>query len=530
MSSNRSPLTRSLRSFTSQALLFSMLFSPLAQASDTSEVRSKPEKPVTEAPPDTAITIYNANFAVVRQSMLLDLKAGMNDVRFTGTTKHLQPDTVMLRDPGNGRKLQIVEQSYRNDPITQQRLLALYEDKIIDFEAGTDAAGNKRIIKGKIIRSGYVPNYNYAYGSQYVNQQVAYAQNDTPIVEVDGQLVFGLPGTPVFPSLGTDTILKPSLDWRLRTDTSGPFNAELSYITGGMMWNADYNLVAQEKGDKVDIIGWVTFDNQSGRGFDNAQIKLMAGDVNKLQGNENRRAEYAYKAMDMAASGAMAPVTTEKAFDEFHLYTLNVPVTLRDHETKQVEFVRASGVKSQRIYVYDGVDVSQYYGWSEDTILNQPEYGTKSNNKVWVMQEFKNTELNGLGIPLPKGHLRFYKRDDDGRLEFTGENEIQHTPKDELVRVYTGNAFDLVGERKRTDFKVDHAAHWMDETFEIHLRNHKKEEAEFRVIEHMYRCSNWTVTVANYKNSKPEARKAEFRISVPPNEERVLHYTVHYTW
>jgi len=525
-----SSLVRSIRTFTAHSLLLCMLFTPLAQADNGTEVVVKPEKAVTDAPPDTAITIYNANFAVVRQSMLLDLKEGMNDVRYTGTTKHLQPDTVMLRDPGNGRKLQIVEQSYRNDPVTQQRLLDLYEGKTIDFVVGSNADGTKVTIKGKVIRSGYVPNYNYSYGTQYVNQQVAYAQNDTAIVEVNGQLVFGLPGTPVFPSLGTDTILKPSLDWRLRTDTTGPFNAELSYITGGMMWMADYNLVAQEKGDKVDIIGWVTFDNQSGRSFDNTQIKLMAGDVNKLQDNKDMRA-YAYKSMDMVANAAvMAPVTTEKAFDEFHLFTLNVPVTLRDHETKQVEFVRAANVKSQRVYVYDGVDVGQYYGWGEDTILNQNDYGTKSNNKVWVMQEFKNTELNGLGIPLPKGHLRFYKRDDDGRLEFTGENEIQHTPKDELVRVYTGNAFDLVGERKRTDFKVDRNARWMDETFEIRLRNHKNTEAEFRVIEHMYRCVNWTITSTDYKSTRPEARKAEFHITVPPDGERVLHYTVHYTW
>jgi len=516
-----------LRRTAAHALIACMLFAPLAQASDSSEVRSTPVKPSTDAP-DTAITIYNSNFAVIRQTVPLNLQAGINDIRFTGTTTHLQPDTVILRDPEGTHKIQIVEQSYRNDPVTEQKLLSLFEGKSVDFEV-RQPDGTIKVIPAKIIRSGYIPNYNYAYGQRYVQQQAAYAQSETPIVEYDGRIHFAYPGTPVFPSLGEDTILKPALNWRLRTDRSGSFNAELSYISGGMMWNADYNLVAQEKGDKVDLIGWVTFDNQSGRSFDNAQIKLMAGDVNKLEDNNgNVRREYAAKAMAMDA--AMAPVTTEKSFDEFHLYTLNVPVNLRDHETKQVEFIHATNVKSERIYVYDGLDATQYYGWNEEMIRNNGEYGTKTNKKVWVMQEFKNSELNGLGIPLPKGHLRFYKRDDDGRLEFTGENQIDHTPKDETVRVYTGNAFDLVGERKRMNYKIDTNLHTIDETFEIRLRNHKKTEAEFRVVEHMYRYANWNITVSNYKSTKPDARTAEYRVTVPADGERVINYTVHYSW
>jgi hypothetical protein len=189
-------------------------------------------------------------------------------------------------------------------------------------------------------------------------------------------------------------------------------------------------------------------------------------------------------------------------------------------------------VKSQRLYVYDGawINPNQYGGWSMENIRTNREYGTQSNPKVWVMQEFQNSEANHMGMPLPKGRLRFYRRDDDGRLEFTGENVIDHTPRDETIRVYTGDSFDLRGERTRTDFKVDEAHDWLDESFEIKLRNHKKEPVEFRVIEHLYRWTNWSITASSYKFTKKDSQTAEFRVTVPPDGERIVTYTVHYSW
>ncbi len=371
----------------------------------------------------------------------------MNNVSFTDVTSHLEPDSVILRDPSGQRSLQVLEQNYRADPVSQELLLSLYEGKTIDFLVL--AAIARETIKGKIIRSGYVPSM-VRYG-QY--QQPAYSQ---PIIEVDGVLRFGLPGQPLFPALTGDTILKPTLNWQLRTDKPGRFDAELAYITTGMSWQADYNLVAPEKGDTMDLVGWVTITNTSGRSFDNARIKLLAGDVNKIQ-------EATGAAMNMAAKAAlardeMAPTVTEHTFDEFHMYTLQRAATLHDQETKQVEFVRAMNVASKRLYVYDGaaIDWNQYRYWSPEQIRTNRELGTQSNRKIWVMQEFVNSEKNSLGIPLPKGKLRFYRRDTDGHLEFTGESMIDHTPKDETVRVYTGNSFDLTGERKRTNFTSRH--------------------------------------------------------------------------
>src|ERR1700720_456502 len=453
-------------------------------------VAAAQEKAMEENQP--ALTIYNQNFFVARERFSLDLKPGINRVEYAGIAAHLEPDSVILRDPA-GRALQILEQNYRNDPISQELLLSLYEGKRIDFVIGQN--GEKfQTVSGKIVRSGYVSSSTYAPGYP----QPAYSQ---PIIEVNGVLRFGLPGQPLFPALAGDSILQPTLNWLLQTNHPGKFDAELSYVSGGMSWQADYNLVvadqpsgqANGKTDVLDLVGWITVRNQSGKTFDNARIKLLAGDVSKIQEGSIANRLYAAKSMAMEGDAA-GPVVREKSFDEFHLYTLERPTTLHDQETKQVEFVRATGIRAQRIYSYDGANLAQYGYYSPDQVRQDANYGTQSNPKVWVMEEFKNSETNRLGIPLPKGKLRFYRSDTDGHLEFVGENTIDHTPKDETIRVFTGNAFDVVGERKRTNFRVDSSHNWMDESFEIRVRNHKKEAVAVRVVEHLYRWSNWKLT------------------------------------
>jgi hypothetical protein len=483
---------------------------------------------------DPALTIYNQNFAVVRDTVPLDLKGGVNDVSFADTTAHLEPDSVILRDPSAKLNLQILEQNYRNDPVSQELLLSLFEGKTIDFLV-KEANKPDRTIQGKIIRSGYVAHSQAAmqrYGQQYYQSQMAMAYSNggtsQPVIEVDGKIQFGLPGQPIFPSLGDDTILKPMLSWKLNADAPGKLNAELAYITGGMSWEADYNVIAPENSDLLDIVGWVTMDNQSGKTFNNAKIKLMAGDVNKIQ-NQNGMPMNEARAMAMS-SVAANPVVTEKAFDEYHLYTLPRATTLHDGETKQVEFIHASGVKSEKIYVYDGMKIDwNRWGYNRQNIRTNEEFGAESDTKIAVMREFKNSEANHLGMPLPKGRVRFYKQDDK-QLEFTGENVIDHTPKDELVKIHTGNAFDLVGERRRINFRVDNANHWAEESFEIKLRNHKKEPVEIRAVEHLYRWTNWDITAKSDVFLKTNAQEMEFRVQLKPDEEKTVTYTVHYSW
>ena len=458
-----------------------------------------------------ALTIYNQNFAVVRDTVPLDLQAGVNTVRYANATAQVEPDSVILRDPTGQHSLQILEQNYRNDPVSQELLLSLFEGKTIDFEnlRMKDNTQTREIVPGKIIRSGYVPG----------------GHSEQPIIEVNGKLQFSLPGEPRFPDLGDDTVLKPAFNWMLQSDKPGKFDAEVGYVTGGFDWSASYNLVSPEKGDFVDLVGWITMNNKSGKTFENAKIKLMAGDVNKIQ--PQNRPIFAFTAALGIEKSAAAPPVTEKAFDEFHLYSIARPTTLHDRETKQVEFVHTEKMFAPTIYVYDGSSDYRFYGG----LNTQQGYGESGNKKVLVQREFVNAETNQLGIALPAGKLRFYRRDADGQLQFVGENTIDHTPRNETIRVTTGNSFDLVGERKQTNFRVDTGDKWIDESFEIKLRNRKKDApVEIRVVEHLYRWSSWDITAKSDNFVKKDSQTIEFRIPVKPDEERTVTYTVHYSW
>ena len=479
----------------------------------------------------TNLTIYNQNFAVVKEDRVFKLRKGENEVRLTEITRHLEPESVMLRDLSFPDSIQILEQNYESQPLSEGLLLSKLEGKEIEFEIVDPETKKKEIKKGILVRSGYVP-HTQAYGrfgQQYAYRQQAYSSGPSsqPIVLVDGKIRFGLPGKPTFAELDPEAFLKPTLLWKLWSDRKGKHNCELSYITGGMSWEATYNILFPEEGDRFDLIGWVTMDNQSGLDFKQAKIKLMAGDVSKLKPEEESR----YMTGMKSAMEALGPPVTEKAFEEYHLYTLQRPTTLRDREIKQVEFVRAGGAKGEKVYVYDGAFISQRYRhWDWSSRRTQGEYGTECNPKIWVMLEFKNSKENHLGIALPRGVMKLYRQDEDKRNEFIGEDIIDHTPKDETVRLYTGNAFDIVGERRQTDFKVDTNRRICDEWFEIKLRNHKKESVEVRVVEHLYRWFTWEIIEKSNAFLKTDARTVEFRIQLPPDEEKTITYHVQYTW
>ena len=217
---------------------------------------------------DPALTIYNGGYAVVRETLPIDLKSGVNQVSFAGATAQVEADSVILRDVAGKAEFQILEQSYRNDPVSQAMLLSLFEGKTLEFVRHENNKPD-RIIVGKVVRSGFVPGGNFV----------------EPIIEVDGKLQFSLPGEPVFPSLGTDNVLKPTLNWKLNSASSGKIDAEVAYLSRGFTWEASYNLVAEEKGDSLDVVGWITMNNHSGMIFNDAKVKLMAGDVNRLEEN-----------------------------------------------------------------------------------------------------------------------------------------------------------------------------------------------------------------------------------------------------
>lgn len=464
-----------------------------------------------------SLTIYNQDFAVVRENIPLQLNAGVNQISFEGATSFLEPSSVMLRDPGGKLHFSILEQEYRTDIASQQNLLRAYEGKEIEFQV---TAG--QIVRGKIIRAGgamYGGNGCYGGNCGYVGET---------IVELNGKVVFGMPGTPIFPALQNESLLKPSLNWLLQSDRSAQLNAELSYITGGLTWEASYNVVAPENSDLLDMVGWVTLQNHSGHTFENARLQLMAGEVNKVKQQQGWGA-----AQNMAVTAAaplVGAAVTEAAFDEYHLYSLQRPSTLENGETKQVEFLRANGIPSKRLYVYEGYSLPENLRSNWEYQFQQPNIGVTSNKQVYIMREFRNSEADHLGMPLPRGRMRFYRRDSDGRLQFIGENTIQHTPKDETLRVYTGNAFDIVADRTRSEFKVDGAQRWIDETYVIKLRNHKKGAVAVQVVEHLYRCDNWTITSKSVDYVKKDSHTVEFTANIPPDGEQDVTYSVHYTW
>lgn len=460
---------------------------------------------------ETSLTIYNDNFGVVRETLPLELQAGENKARFAGVTAHLEADSVILRDPTGQVKLTVLEQNYRAQVVSTQLLLNLHEGKEIDFYV-KEANKPDRVVKGKIIRGGE-------------RQQ----GNVEPLIEVEGRLRFSLPGEPLFPALEDDSILKPTLEWVLQAEKAAKVNAQLGYVTAGVGWEATYNVVGQEKGEAMDFVGSITVANNSGIDFNNASLQFVAGDVAK----QKRNPLLPLVSGVVFDYGGRSADVTEKALDDFHLYTLPRPTTVHDQETKQVEFVRASGVVAQRSYVYDGADFAGASVSRNDSgdLITRSDYGTRSGKKVFVFWKIMNSAANHLGMPLPKGKMRFYRQDTEGRLQFTGEDEIDHTARNEMLKLNAGAAFDLVGERRQTDFTSNSSTGTMDETFEIKVRNRKEQETvEIRVVEHLYRWRQWEIRSNSVEFEKTDAQTIEFKVPLKPGEERVIKYTAHYGW
>jgi hypothetical protein len=447
----------------------------------------------------TQLTIYNQDFAVARTTVPLTLKAGVNEVTTTSVTSQLEPDSVVLRDPESHNPIQVLEQNYDSAVVNQGWLLEKYEGQTISFQtSGTQTftlpTGEQKtvpptIVQGKIVRAG----------------------ND-PLIEVDGKLQFQLPGTPLFPASTDGLMLKPTLRWRIDARKAASFPAELDYITHGMKWQATYNVLIPTSEDttgpeKADVIGWVTIDNHTGTEFPEATIQLMAGNVAKIQ--EYRRNIMPMMAMksDRVMNGA-APQVTQKAFDEFHLYDLHRTVALKNGETKQVQFLEGNNVTVQRRFELDGAN--------EDT-----------PTEVAVVEKIKNSEANHLGMPIPAGRLRVYRRDTDGQVQFVGESMIDHTPAEQEINVVTGKAFDVTGKRRQTE---QHSTqHSSDQTFEIKLSNQKAQPAVVHVLEHMDR-ENWKITAKSNNFEKKDSDTLDFPVTVPAKGEATLTYSVHYNW
>lgn len=492
--------------------------------------------PAAAKPAESSLTIYNQDFALVRTPVTLNLQAGTTSVSETNVTSQVEPDSVVLRDPAGKRAIHVLEQNYEGSLHVQAEMLAKFEGRTIDFLV-PGANGEQKIVQGKILRAGVTGNAAYnPYGQNYYSMQPAME----PLVEVDGKIRYGLPGTPLFPASAEDLTLKPTLHWLIQSERAAKIDAELDYISHGLRWEATYNVIAPAEdassNEKLEMVGWVDVTNQSGKDFKAASLQLMAGDISKLTNNNGAMGRAMGGAMEMSATidGTEGQKQiSQKSFDDYHLYDLHRTTDLLDHQSKQIEFLNVADIPAERVYVYDGFKIDQINGMRY-LQSSQENFGggTSVNKKVWVMQEFKNSEANHLGMPLPKGRMRFYRRDENGSVQFIGENTIDHTPKNDTVRVFLGDAFDITGERVRTDFKThqNNNQRTIVESYKISLKNAKPTVAKVRVVEHLYRTANWSIDAKSDDFQKKDSQTAEFLVDVPAGGEKDVTYTVTYTW
>lgn len=441
---------------------------------------------------DVSLTVYNQNFALVKDIRSINMKSGINEIRFFDIAARIEPASVHFKSITAPDKCGILEQNFEYDLVSADKLLSKYIDKEINV-----------ISKDDVKYTGYLASYD---GSQIV---LAEDKEKGPIFMINRANVRDIE----FPQLPEGLITKPTLVWTILNNKAGIHNVEVSYITGGINWVADYVAAVSEDERKISLTGWVTIDNRSGTNYENASLKLVAGDVFRVQ-----KREVIADRMEMKALAAAVPEQfEERQLFEYHLYELQRKTTLKNNQTKQISLLTAPEVSVNKVYTYKGALYNWYYydNWR----------GLQCNKKVGVNIEFKNSKENGLGIPLPKGTIKVYKADIDKSLQFIGENQIDHTPKDEMISLYLGNAFDIVGERKVTDHKKI-AANIYQDSYEIKLRNHKKEPVVVKVIENQW--GDWKIVQASCEYKKENANTLVFEVKVPADGETKITYTAEY--
>lgn len=481
--------------------------------------------PAAAETPDYSLTIYSSaqpgqistdrlanygpslpGYALVRDGRKMTLESGNGVLRFTDVAKRIDPTTVAfesLTDPAGTR---VVEQNYQYDLVNQDKLLERYVGEKITVEQLRGSELER--ISGTLLSS--------AGGSL--------------ILQRDGGEVVSLSNfsNVLFPSLPGGLITRPTLVWLVNAKRAGTHSTRVSYQTQGMTWWTDYNINLRESGDNcsMDLSSWVTIVNQSGGSYPAAQLKLVAGEVNRAPAapQDSVRA--------MKSLGAVAEVAdqgfSESSLFEYHLYTLGRRSDLPDNSTKQLElFPTSVDVACRKQLVFTAAPQPWNY-WSQPIV--QQGYGATTNGTVGAYLEFENREANKLGVPLPAGRMRVNQASADGSLEFIGEDVIKHTPRNEPVRIRLGNAFDIVGERRQTGFTVDSAGKIIDESFEISVRNRKKSAARVVVREYLYRWSNWKVTAKNHEFEKRDAQTIDFPLEIPADGEARLTYSVRYSW
>src|SRR5574340_1210437 len=444
-------------------------------------------------------------YAVVRHERDLALSPGRNTVRFADVAALIDPTTVAFESLTDPKGTNVVEQNFQFDLVSSEKLLQKYIDRAITVDQ----------VRGNSVES-FSGTLLSTAGALVLRRE------DGSIQTLPGNAGVRLPELP------GGLITRPTLVWDLAANRGGTHKTRVSYQTSGITWWADYNLAYSEGANacRLDVGAWVSILNQSGASYPDARLKLIAGDVQRVQ-PPGRTAPVAMAARALEAEDKAG--FAEKAFFEYHLYTLGRATTLPDNSTKQIElFPAARGVPCEKTLVYYGLAPGHGFGGNPITDRN---YGTASNRKVDVYLGFRNSKENNMGMPLPAGRVRVSKLDEaDKTLEFIGEDVIDHTPANEKVRIRLGSAFDVVGERRQVEFSIDTSRKTMTEEIEVKLRNQKKEAVMVIVKETLYRWSNWQITQKTHDFQKQDARTIHFPVKLAAGGEAIMRYTVQYTW
>ncbi|GLH74028.1 DUF4139 domain-containing protein [Geothrix limicola] len=448
-----------------------------------------------------AVTIYNDNLALVKDSREVRLPKGETRLAFQEVSAQIRPETALLRNLTAPKDFWVAEQNFDFDLLTPQKLLEKYVGE-----------------KVTVVRS--VPNADGAGSKEVREEATVLATNNGTVLQFTDRIETSVPGRIVYPKVPGNLRARPTLVISLNSGVDKLQQLELSYLTGGLSWRADYvaNLSPDEK--TLDLSGWVTLTNQSGAAYPNATLQLVAGDVNRVR--ERRPEAMAMMAAGMARSDKAAPKMAEESLFEYHLYTLDRPTTLAANQTKQVALLSAGTVPVRKEYLLQGQNY--YYSGSYGDL------GEKQ--KVGVFVEFDNKESSRLGMPLPKGIIRVYKRDSEGRAQFVGEDNVDHTPKNETVRLKLGDAFDVTAKRKQTDYKSlgrqGKFGFVHESAFEVELKNAKKEPVTVNLLEPM--PGDWEVLQSSHPYTKEAAGTARFKVTVPAEGSATLTYRVRVKW
>lgn len=440
---------------------------------------------------EVAVTIYNDNLALVKDARKIRLDKELNRLAWREVSAQIRPETAQVRNLSNPSGFRLIEQNFDFDLLTPQKLLEKYVGKEVTVIATNPATGAEKRETARVLAANGGVVLNYA-----------------------DRIETGVPGRLAFPAVPENLRDQPTLVITLQNPHSGEQNLELSYLTGGLSWKADYVAELNGRDDRLDMNGWVTLTNQSGAGYANAKLQLVAGDVNRV-----RDEMMAPAAMPMVARAAMAgakEMSQENLF-EYHLYTLERPATLAENQTKQVALMSAQGIPVRKEFLLQGANY--YYSG---------QYGDLGQKiKIETVVEFDN-KGEGLGIPLPKGIVRVYKNDSKGNAQFVGEDRIDHTPKNETVRLKLGDAFDITADRKQTDFrKISGSSRYnyvFESAYQIAIKNAKSEAVTVKVVEPM--PGDWQMMSESLPHAKESSGTAVWRVPVPAQGKTVLSYRV----